>query len=69
MQKIFMALIAAALFSCRAEEKKEAETNETSKTETRADLPYIATYSAKFEMGEPKHVEAIMKLWIQVYTV
>ncbi|MBL7741096.1 MAG: hypothetical protein JNK14_17875 [Chitinophagaceae bacterium] len=63
MQKILIAAMAVVLFSCHAEDKKPADTTPGSKTETAGNLPYTATYSSKFEMGDPKHVETIMKLW------
>ncbi|MBL7745550.1 MAG: hypothetical protein JNN00_18915 [Chitinophagaceae bacterium] len=63
MQKILITALAVILFSCHAEDKKEADTKSASKTEPAANLPYTATYSSKFEMGDPKHVETIMKLW------
>ena len=64
MQKILIAAFAVVLFSCNSEEKKEADTKDAAKTtEVSATLPYTATYSSKFEMGNAKQVETILKLW------
>jgi hypothetical protein len=62
MQKIMIALFAVVLFSCNSEEKKEPEKKEA-KMEDSKPLPYEATYSSKFEMGDAKHAEAILAAW------
>jgi hypothetical protein len=61
MQKILFAAIALMLFSCHSEEKK-ADNKET-KTEAGTTLPYTATYSSRFEMGDSKNAEAILSAW------
>ncbi len=62
MQKILIAAFAIALFSCNSEEKKESETKSTA-PEASPTLPYTATYSSKFEMGDAKNAEAILAAW------
>jgi hypothetical protein len=62
MQKIFIVALAIALFSCNSEEKKEAAKSATS-PEVSSTLPYAATYSSKFEMGDAKNAEAILAAW------
>jgi hypothetical protein len=62
MQKILFTALTVALFSCHSEEKKEPESKNT-KTEVSPTLPYTATYSSKFEMGDAKHSEAILSAW------
>lgn len=64
MQKILMTAFTILLFSCHSEEKKEADTKSAGKTtEVGATPLYSATYSSKFEMGDTKHIETILKLW------
>ncbi len=65
MQKIMFVVLATALFSCRSEENKPAETKgaKDAKETVSANLPYTATYSSKFEIGDTKNAEAILKLW------
>lgn len=61
MRKIFIAPLFFILAGCFSEEKKDtgAKTN----TAETAAPPYTATYSSKFEMGDAKHAEAVLKLW------
>ncbi len=64
MQKILIAVAAVVLFSCHGEDKKADDTKSAEKTTAvGATLPYTATYSSKFEMGDAKQVETILKLW------
>ncbi|HKC36625.1 MAG TPA: hypothetical protein VKB95_11205 [Chitinophagaceae bacterium] len=62
MQKTFIVAISILLFSCHSEEKKEPAAK-TAATDAGPALPYTATYSAKFEMGDNKHSEAILNAW------
>ena len=51
-----------ALISCNSDEKKEPETKSAA-SEASSNLPYTATYSSKFEMGDAKNAEAILTAW------
>src|SRR5712671_1425666 len=62
MQKILIAVFAVVLFSCNSDENKESG-NKATKQETSSTLPYTATYSSKFEMGDNKNAEAILTAW------
>lgn len=62
MQKILFAALTVALFSCHADEKKEAD-NKGAAPEGKSKLPYTATYSSKFEMGDSKNADAILTAW------
>jgi hypothetical protein len=62
MQKILIAVIVVALYSCHADEKKETE-NKSTGSNAGAALPYDATYSSKFEMGDAKNAEAVLTAW------
>src|SRR6185436_13691547 len=62
MQKIMIVVFAVVLFSCHADEKKEAESKSAS-SEASPALPYTATYSSKFEMGDAKNAEAVLTAW------
>jgi hypothetical protein len=62
MKKILVCACIFALASCNSEDKKEAEAK-TASTETGTTMPYSATYSSKFEMGDAKNSETIMKAW------
>jgi hypothetical protein len=62
MLKILIAAFTIVLFSCKSEEKKEAE-SKGAKPEASSTLPYTATYSSKFEMGDAKNSEAILSVW------
>src|SRR5262245_33696612 len=59
MQKILFAFLAVALVSCHSEEPKES----VSKTAAAESLPYTATYSSKWEIGDSKNVETVLKAW------
>jgi predicted lipid-binding transport protein (Tim44 family) len=61
MQKIFIAAFTVALFSCHADEKKESDNKPTAATNST--LPYTATYSSKFEIGDAKNAEAVLAAW------
>lgn len=64
MQKILIAAFAVILFSCNAEQKKEADTKgEASISASGSWLPYTATYSSQFQMGDTKNVEALLNVW------
>jgi hypothetical protein len=64
MQKILIALGAFALFSCNADEKKAPDAKEETKVASASSsLPYTATYSSQFEIGDAKNVEMIMNVW------
>jgi len=63
MQKILMAALAVTIISCNSGDK-------TTTTESKEKTPmaintagYTVTYSSSFEMGDPKHAEAIASLW------
>jgi len=62
MQKILIAALAVALFSCNSDENKETG-NKATKQETSSTAPYTATYSSKFEMGDNKNAEAVLAAW------
>lgn len=62
MHKIFVCALAVVFLSCHSEEKKDAEKQE-SKTESTAPLPYTATYSSKFEIGDRKNAETVLAAW------
>jgi hypothetical protein len=62
MQKIIIAALSVVLFSCHAEEKKDAETK-TASVESSAPLPYTADYSSKFEIGDAKNAAAVLAAW------
>jgi hypothetical protein len=62
MQKIFVIIFSVGLFSCHADEKKESGSKSAS-AETNSSLPYTATYSSKFEIGDNKNAEAILAAW------
>lgn len=61
MQKILIVIFSVGLFSCHADEKKEP----TSKSEPgeKKSLPYEASYSSKFEIGDNKNAETILAAW------
>jgi hypothetical protein len=61
MRKIFIVAFTAALFSCHADEKKESDSKPAA--ETNSTLPYRATYSSKFEIGDAKNAEAVLAAW------
>jgi hypothetical protein len=62
MQKSLTVIISVLLFSCYSDEKKVPEAK-TSAAETNSSLPYTATYSSKFEMGDNKNAEAVLAAW------
>lgn len=62
MQKILIVVLSVVLFSCHAEDKKEPDSKGAA-PEASASLPYTATYSSKFEMGNAKNAEAILAAW------
>lgn len=64
--KVFMscfALLAGIMFWSAA----QAQTDKTKEKDkmTKADeaMPYTATYSSKFQIGDPKYAQIILKLW------
>jgi hypothetical protein len=65
MQKMLLAALAAVFVSCGSGDKKA---DEPEKKEPMAATPmnmygYTPTYSASFEMGDPKQAEMILSLW------
>lgn len=62
MQKTLIVVFTVVLFSCKSEDKKEPE-SKVATPEASSTLPYTATYSSKFEMGNAKNAEAILALW------
>ncbi|SRR5258706_4790711 len=62
MQKTLIAVLLILLISCNSDEKKEAETKPAG-AEPTTTLPYTATYSSKFEMGDNKNAEMILAAW------
>jgi hypothetical protein len=62
MQKILIAALVLVLSACHGDEEKESETK-TSAAPSSTTLPYTATYSSRFEMGDPKNAEAILAAW------
>jgi hypothetical protein len=62
MRKILVAAFLLALVSCNSEKKEEEKTAAASTASAGAAI-YPADYSAKFEMGDAKHSEAILALW------
>jgi len=69
MQKIFIVAMAAAILSCNSGEKTSTTETMDSKDMKEGSAkaintaPYTATYSSSFEMGDPKHAEAVVALW------
>jgi hypothetical protein len=60
MRKTFLFLAAAVLLAaCSNEKKEETKTDDQSKSSVT--LPYTASYSSSFEMGDPKHVATILQ--------
>jgi hypothetical protein len=62
MQKTIFAFLIIFLFSCHSEGKKEPGNKDT-KAELSSTLPYTATYSSKFEMGDAKNAATLLALW------
>jgi len=63
MQKILIAIFMVTLFSCRSEEKKEADSKTAAAESKATTLPFTATYSSSWEKGEAKNAEAVLALW------
>ena len=58
MKKILLLLAASAMFAaCNNEKKEEAKTTEPAMSEVK--LPYVASYSSSFEMGNPSYAAMI----------
>ncbi len=53
--------IATIAISCNNEQKEPAESNETTTTKAPVALPYDATYSSSFEMGDPNYSATILQ--------
>lgn len=67
MQKFIVAIMALTIVSCNSDDKKTAEDGKV-KEEAASTAPmnmsgYTPTYSASFEMGDPKHAEMVLELW------
>lgn len=65
MKKTFIVILAAVFISCNSNEKKEA-TDAMTKTKPDSTMNmsgYTPTYSASFEMGDPKQAEIVFMLW------
>jgi hypothetical protein len=62
MQKILFLAMSFIIISCHSEEKNEAEAK-TTPTQTVAAVPYTATYSSQFELGDSKNAETILNIW------
>ena len=62
MKKILIMGCIVALSSCHSDEKKESEPK-SAMQEAGPALPYTATYSSKFEMGDNKNAEAVLAAW------
>ncbi len=68
MQKFLVAIVMLACISCNSDKKAEGEGKETEKKETVSATPmnmsgYTPSYSASFEMGDPKKAEMVLALW------
>lgn len=60
MKKIFLLLAGTALFvACNNEEKTDTPATETTEATTAAPLPYTASYSSSFKMGNPAYAAMI----------
>ena len=65
MKKFFIAVITVSLFACNTAEKTPPVENKEAAT-TKADINtagYSLTYSSSFDIGDPKHAEAVLALW------
>jgi hypothetical protein len=60
MRKTFLFLIAVVMLAACSNEKKE-ETKADDQAKSSVALPYTASYSSSFEMGDPKHVATILQ--------
>jgi hypothetical protein len=65
MKKFFLFCVIAGFAACNSKEAKVESMSATgdSTTQEEVSYPYTATYSAKFELGDPKHSVTIMNLW------
>ena len=66
MKKIFIAVMAASILSCNTPSEKTNSAGETKAVTSKTDPDmsgYTATYSSSFEMGDPKHSEAVLALY------
>lgn len=54
--------LSLAIISCHSEDKNEAE-SKTASAQADASLPYTATYSSQFEMGDAKNAETVLSIW------
>ncbi len=62
MKKMFIAFLAAGFISCNTGDKKEATEGMTKpKSDSIQNMSgYTPTYSASFEMGDPKQAEILL---------
>jgi hypothetical protein len=66
MQKFLFAVVismSSVLFSCDSEKKTDEVEPKDKTASENIEYPYKAEYSSSFEIGNPKHSEAILKLW------
>ena len=61
MQKFLIVIFSVGLFACHADEKKE--TGGKSEPAEKKSLPYSASYSSQFEIGDNKNAETILSAW------
>ncbi len=61
MKQIFLCLaLSVWLFACNSEKKPEAVAGDTS-SKAAVSLPYVASYSSSFEIGDPAHSATILQ--------
>jgi hypothetical protein len=65
MRKTFFVFSLAAFAACNSgtDTKVESMSAKDSTSTTEIALPYTATYSSKFEMGDPNHTKTILDLY------
>ena len=62
MKKIFLLVAGAALFTaCNNETKSSAAAGDTTAVKSSAPLPYTASYSSSFKMGNPEYSALILQ--------
>lgn len=67
MKKYFLLFAIAGLFACNSEESKDTKvasaTDDSTMKSAAVTLPYTATYSSQFEMGNAEHTKLVLDLW------
>jgi hypothetical protein len=61
MKKVFLCLAVAAVLTSCNNEKKETPTTEVKTEKPAVALPYTASYSSSFEMGNPQYAAMILQ--------